>query len=212
MKYMLTFSFLGIVIVGCSSQPNVDASVTETTQSNPDIATIAPEGRLTEEAPTGQADSALPVMTPNAPPILLTPIQGNDTTSPASDSLSTEHWQTFTSSALGVSLKYPADWSAVEETNGVIFTSTNGTTIQMKVDTSSVSNDEFRIANQYCTSRTNQHNLTAEICADRISFLYTAKFNLQKADGSTEWLTLSTKNRATGEVFEAMFNSLQLTN
>jgi hypothetical protein len=82
----------------------------------------------------------------------------------------------------------------------------------MKADTSNVNNDGFRIPNRYCTSRTNEHGLTAEVCADRISSLYTATFSLQKADGSTERLSLSTKNRATGEVFEAMFNSVLLTN
>jgi hypothetical protein len=111
-----------------------------------------------------------------------------------------------------VSLAYPPDWSAVEEADGVLFTSPSGTTIQMKADPSSVDNDKFRIGNQYCTSRTNEHDLTAEVCADTLSFIYTAKFTLPKTDGSTQWLTLSTKTRATGEVFEAMFNSVQLTN
>lgn len=212
MKYILTFTLLGIVIVGCSSQPDGDASVTESSKSNPDIANIAPEERFTEELPTRQTASSLPAMTPHAPPILLTPVQGNDTTSSTPNPISTENWQTFTSSALGVSLEYPSDWSAVEEADGVTFTSPRGTTIQMKADTSNVNNDEFRTPNRYCTSRTNKHGLTAEVCADRTSSIYTAKFSLQKADGSTKWLTLSTKNRATGEVFEAMFNSVRLTN
>jgi hypothetical protein len=212
MKRILTLTLLGIVVAGCSSQPELDTSVTETTQSNPDIANIAPEGRFTEAVPTGEIDSPLPVMTPSAPPIILTPVQENDTTSSPPNSLSTENWQTFTSSALGVSLEYPSDWSAVEEADSVIFTSPSGTTIQMKADTSSMNKDEFKIGNRYCASRTNEHDLTAEVCADTISFIYTAKFTLQKADGSTQWLTLSTKTRATGEIFEAMFNSVQLTN
>jgi hypothetical protein len=210
MNYRLTLTLLGMVVAGCSSRPG--ATARDTTQSNPDIANIAPEGRFTGEVPPSETASRLQVMTPNAPPIILTPIQGNNTTSPTPDSLSTENWQTFTSSALGVSLEYPSDWSAMEEADGVLFTSPSGTTIQMKADLSSAKNNELKIGNQYCTSRTNAHQLTAEICADTISLNYMAKFSLPKADGSTRWLTLSTKTRATGEVFEAMFNSVQLTN
>jgi len=212
MKYILTFTLLGIVVAGCSAQPSRDASVTESTQSNPDIANIAPEGKFTEEAPTGETDSALPVMTPNAPPILLTPIQGNDTSSSTPSSLSTENWKTFTRSALGVSLEYPSDWSVTEGTDSVAFTSPKGATIQLKLNTANVNNDEFKVGNQYCTSRTNQHHLTADICVDHASFTYIAQFALQQEDGSTQRLTLMTTTRATGEVFEAMFNSVQLTN
>jgi hypothetical protein len=211
MNHIFTLTLLGMVVAGCSSQPNVDTSVTQAAQSNPDIANIAPEGRFTEEIPTSETDSHLPVMTPNAPPIILTAIQGNNTTSSTPDSLSTENWQTFTSSALGVSLEYPSDWSVVEEADGVVFASPSGTTIQMKADSSSVNNNEIKIGNQYCTSRTNAHQLTAEVCADMISFIYTAKFTLPNANGSTRRLTLSTTSRSNGEVFEAMFNSVQLT-
>ena len=210
MKYMLTVTLLGIAVVGCSSRSSPLASVTETTHSNPDIAEIAPEERFTQEFHTGEADSPLPVMSPNVPAILLTPVAGNDTTSPT-DSFSTGNWQTFTSSALGISLAYPTDWLAAEEADGILFTSPTGMTSQMRADTSGIDQDEFKIGNQYCTSRTNEHHLTAEICADRNSFLYTAKFSLQTADGATRWLSLSTKNRGAGEVFEVMFESLQLT-
>jgi hypothetical protein len=71
-------------------------------------------------------------------------------------------------------------------------------------------NDETRIGNQYCTSRTNSHDLTADICVDQSSFSYTAKFTVELADGSTRWFMLTTKSRTTGDVFEAMFNSLRL--
>ena len=199
-----------MAVAGCSSQPDLSTSVPPTTESKPDIANIAPEGKLTEVFPTNQSDSSLSIMTPNAPPIVLTPIQGEETTASPSNSLATENWQTFTSSALGVSLEYPSDWSAAEEADRVLFTSPAGATIQMKADTSSINNDELKIGNHYCTSRTNEQNLTAEVCANTTSFLYTAKFTLQKANDSTEWLTLSTKARAAGEVFERMFNSVRL--
>jgi hypothetical protein len=151
-------------------------------------------------------------MTPKAPPIILTPIEGNDTSSSTPNPLPTENWQTFTSSALGVSLGYPSGWSVAKENHSVTFTSPMGATIQVKLNTANVNNDEFKLGNQYCTSRTNQHHLTADICVDNASFTYAAQFALQQEDGSTQWLTLTTKTRATGEVFEAMFNSVRLIN
>ena len=82
----------------------------------------------------------------------------------------------------------------------------------MKEDTANANNKEVKTGNQYCTSRTNEHGLTADICVNNAAFIYTAKFTLQKADGSTHWVTLLTKTRSVGEVFEAMFNSLQASN
>ncbi len=76
--------------------------------------------------------------------------------------------------------------------------------------------NEFKIGNQYCTSRTNPQGQTAEVCADNASLTYTATFTLQKADGATQGIAtqqviLLTKTRTVGNVFEAMFNSLQPT-
>jgi hypothetical protein len=209
MRYLLTFALFGIVISGCGrSRSNPPASA----PNDPDIANIAPEERVINEATPAAAETHLPVMTAKSPPIILTAVQGDATTPPAPTSLSTENWQTFTSAALGVTLEYPADWSVVEEADGATFTAQNGGTIQMKADTASVNNNEIRIGNQRCTSRTNQYNLTADVCVTTISFLYTAKFTLPQADGSTRWVTLLTETRSVGEVFETMFNSVRPAN
>ena len=77
MKYLLTLALLGIVIAGCSSQPNADKSGKEISPNNPDIADKAPEDRIIEEATPGEAGPSLPVMTASSPAIILTPIQGN---------------------------------------------------------------------------------------------------------------------------------------
>src|SRR5690242_19042642 len=98
MRYLLTLALMGIVIAGCGrSQSNPEAS----TADNPDIANIAPEDRVIEEVTPSETDAHLPVMTAKSPPIILTPIQGDAGTPSAPNSLSTENWQTFTSSALG---------------------------------------------------------------------------------------------------------------
>lgn len=208
MRYLLTMTLLGIVVAGCSSRPNTSKSAKEISPHNPDIANVAPEGRLTEAAPS-ETTSSLPVVTANPTAIPLTPIRGNTTAPSTTNPVSTGNWQTFTSAALGVAVNYPSDWSVAEEADGATFTSPNGATIQLKQGTANPNNNEFKIGNQYCTSRTNEHGQTADICVDNASFTYTAKFTLQKADGSTQWVTLMTKTRTAGDVFEGMFNSLQ---
>ncbi len=205
MKYRLTLVLLGIAIAGCSSQSTKEAS-----SNNRDIANIAPEGRLTEASPT-EATSSLPVMTANPTAILLTPIQGNTPVPAPTDTLSTSNWKTFTSATLGVSVSYPPDWSVAEAAEGATFTSPKGAAIQLMQGTAHQRNKEFKIGNQYCTSRTNQHGQTATICADNASLTYMANFTIQKADSSTQQVTLVTKTRTVGDVFEAMFNSLQPT-
>jgi hypothetical protein len=202
---LLTFG-----LAGCSSVSPMDETTKEITPDNREIPDIGPEGRITEEIVTNEADFSLPIMTADSPPILLTSIQGNATPPSSPTSPSSQNWQTFTSSALGVALEYPMDWSAAEETDGALFTSPQGTTILLEAVEASGDNNETRIGNQYCTSRTNNSGLSADICVDQSSFSYTAKFTLQLTDGSTGWLTLTTKTRTTGDVFEGMFSSVRL--
>jgi hypothetical protein len=209
MRCLLTLVLLGSALAGCSSRPDVPEK--GTSPNDPDIANVAPEGPMTEEVNPDEADSSLPGMTANPPPILLTPVQGNTPAPSTRGSTLTENWQTFTSSALRITVNYPSDWSVEEQTDAVVFTSPTGTTIQLTETTAATDNNEFKVGNQYCTARTNEHGQTAEICVDNASFTYTANFTLPMKDGSTRTVMLITKTRAAGDVFEAMFNSLQPT-
>jgi hypothetical protein len=212
MRYFLTLILIGMVLAGCSSTPRADQQEgsSNSASGNPDIASIAPEGKVTDA--TNEADSSSPdiVMTVNSPAIQLTPIQGNTSTSSTPVPLSTENWQTYKNAALGIAVDYPPDWSITEQSDGAIFTSPVNTTILLKQESTNQDSNEIRIGNTRCTSRMNSNNLTAEVCVDTASFTYTAKFTLPFADGSTRWLTLSTKTRTTGDVFEVMFNSVRL--
>src|SRR5512143_780165 len=99
MRYLLTLALLGIVIAGCSAQPGASKPAKkENSPNNPDIANVAPEGRLTEAVPS-EAASPLPVMTAQPTAIPLTPIQGNTPAPAATNSVATGDWQTFTSAA-----------------------------------------------------------------------------------------------------------------
>jgi hypothetical protein len=212
MRYILTLTLLGIVIAGCSPRPSASKSAKEVPPDAPDIANVAPEDRTIEEATPSDKDPSLPVITPKSPAILLTPIQGDSPEPSPEDSSPPENWQTFTSTTLGITVNYPTDWSVAEGSDGVTFTSPSGATIQLLEDTAATNDNETKIGNQYCTSRTNEYGQTADICVDNASFIYTAKFTLRKEDGSTHWVTLMTKTRTAGEVFEAIFNSLKPTN
>src|SRR5512142_123612 len=111
MKYLLTLTLLGILIAGCSSRPNAsEPAAKENSQNNRNSANVAPEGKLTEVVPT-KIGPPLPVTTANPTAILLTPVQGNTPAPAATNPVSTGDWQTFTSAALGVTVKYPPDWS-----------------------------------------------------------------------------------------------------
>jgi hypothetical protein len=202
---------LAFGLAGCSSASRIHETTTETPEGNRGIPDIAPEGRITEVFVTNEADSSLPVMTADSPPILLTLVQGNATPPSTPNSPSLQNWQTFTSTTLGVAADYPSDWSVAEKTDGAIFTSPQSTTILFEAVETNADNNETRIGNQYCTSRTNSHDLIADICVDHSSFSYTAEFTVELADGSTRRFTLTTKSRSTGHVFEAMFNSVRLT-
>jgi len=207
MKYLLTFALLGIAISGCGrSQPKPPASATD----DRDIPNIAPEDRAIDETTPGATEAHLPVMTAKSPPIILTPIQGDATAESAPNSLSTAGWKTFSSSSLGIALDYPQDWIVAEDSEGATFTAPNGATIELKAGPASPKSNELKTGNQRCTSRTNGHDLSAEVCVSTASFFYTANFNIQKADGSAQPVILLTQTRTVADVFEAMFNSVRL--
>ena len=209
-RWFILTLMLAFSLASCSSTPRRNETTNERAPDNQGIHDIASEGRITEQAGPNEVDPSLPVMTADSPPILLTPVQGDVTPPPAQNVPASEDWQTFTSNALGVAVDYPVDWSVAEERDGAIFTSPQGTTITLQAANAVHDNNETRVGNQRCTSRTNPYGLTADICVGNSSFLYTATFAFQLGDGSTRWLTLLTRTRTTGDVFEGMFNSLRL--
>ncbi len=209
MRNLLLLALLGFVAAGCAAPAKAPGpAAKEAPPRNSDIANRAPEGGMTDAVPT-KIGPPLPVTTANPTAIVLTPIQANTPVPAGTNPVSTTNWKTFTSAALGVTVSYPSDWSVAEQTNGATFTSPKGATIALTQSTASPNNGEVRIANQYCTSRTNPHGQTAEVCVDNASFTYTASFTIQKADGTSQRVTLMTKTRTVGDVFQGMFDSLQ---
>jgi len=200
MKAMLIVVLIGTLLAGCSSANTTQAAST----GNRDIASIATEGRITEEAPTPASGEI--IMTVNPTPIVLVPIQGQPpqtTLTPAPGVPA--GWQTYANATLGVQVAYPPDWSMTEQNGETTFTSPQGAVILLKTVAASSGSNEMRTGNLRCTSRTNANNLTAEICVDSASFSYSAKF-------SELPVALITTTRPAGTVFEGMFDSLQICN
>ena len=203
MRFLLTIILIGTLISGCTTSPSSNSS-------NTNIASVAPEGKVTEDAASGvEPLSPGLVMTVNSPAIQLTPIQGNTSTPSTPTPHSTKDWQTFTSKTLGIALDYPVDWSASEQVDGAIFTSPLNSVIELKVANVNGNGNEIRIGNQRCTSQTNAYGLVADICVESGPFNYSAKFTLKSLSGSEQWITLTTTTRNTGEIFHAMYNSVR---
>ena len=211
MRYALTLVLTGIVLAACSSVPNANKQqgTSSALPNNLDLASIAPEGKVTDDGAPNEADSSSPIiaMTVNSPAIQLAPIQGNTSTSSTPVPLSTENWQTYKNAALGIAVDYPTDWAITEQGDGAIFSSPANTTIQLKITTTN--SNEIRIVNQRCLSQTNAYNMTVDTCVENSPFSYTAKFSIKSLNGSAQWLNLMTTARDTATVFHAMFNSVR---
>lgn len=154
--------------------------------------------------------SATRVVRPTA--IVLVPLQGQPTASarvPSPTPLSGTGWKTFSESQWGVAVDYPPSWSVVKRNDGATFTSLQNTTIVLTLVSPGVKNDEIRIPNQRCSTRTNAHGLTARLCVQTVSFSYSAQFTLKLANGTEQGLTLTTLTRTTADVFQTMFDSVR---
>jgi hypothetical protein len=213
---IVTFVLAACTPSGTPTHLNVSATPVapspEPLATRPSSVPLARDAATEEVVPEDtNSSSTTVVIRVNPTPILLVPIQGNTVAPTATPiPLSREGWQTFTSATLGVTVDYPSDWSVTEESDGATFTSPQGTTILLsKAVGANRDNNEMRIGNRYCTSRTNTNNLTADVCIDTASYSYSATFTLKSVDGSVQRLTLTMTTRQTASVFEGMFNSIR---
>ncbi len=113
-----------------------------------------------------------------------------------------EGWQTYTSTQLGISVDYPAGWSASEGAGSVTFASPDGATVLLETVPAGASAQE-------CTRLVNSFSQAADVCADGSSGQYTATFSLVLAGGSTLQVRLSTVGPQALVVYRLMVNSLR---
>jgi hypothetical protein len=195
MKHLLTIFLIAGLLVGCSAASSLE-NVTLAAESGGKqasvVATKVPTLEATmENSASGsqpRAVTARPPRMPIAP--ASTPLQG---------------WQTFRSSALGVAVNYPLDWSVSENDAGVKFTSPQNLVILLQAVTSA-GNPSINVQN--CATLINSYGQTGTICLDAADFTYRAIFK-KPSDGSNTWVILSVVSQVKPTVFYQMFDSVR---
>jgi len=194
MKAFLIFVLIGLVATGCASVPAAGGSPDQATPTGlPAAAASATDTRGAESASRPLS------VTANPPRLPIVPAETPFPSAPAG-------WQTYTSPALGVTVDFPADWTAAEGTSGVQFSSPQGATISL-AGANAAQDDS---ASFQCTTLLMASGLTADACGDAASNRYHASFHWTAADGSARMAVLSTQDAAALEVYRSMLASLRL--
>ncbi len=196
MKTIIHILLIGLAIAGCAPvikgiTPNASAFASATTTQVP-----ATEG-------TGSASKPNPSSVKGPPAILLEPGKGNPPISlPIPTPALPEGWEEFSSAALHIAVNYPSNWSVEEQANEIRFRSPSGAVILFQVHTPS----DITPGNPQCTTLITDYGQAANLCGGE--GMYSAEFNLQLKDGSSEALTISTTSDEALEVYKQMINLL----
>lgn len=165
--------------------------------------------------PSGTAgatqQSAIPTGIAATPPNsqITTPTQATPTIQPQQG---IPGWQQYQSANLGISIAYPAGWSAAENEGEVAFTAPGGANILLdQVQASDLSPQDFlnqnQLPNTRCSSGKNSYGVQYHTCFDTIALSTTAYLVINPTQGSTKFFTLSTFTRGNLDVFNAMLAS-----
>ena len=194
-KYLINVLALSLfVLSGCTSvKPN-----NKTTATPPETIPTATNSTATNSQtaiPTGTFSSPQPTMT-------------------SQPSQSTAGWQQFASAGMGISIAYPADWSAAENNGEVTFTSPSGDVIHLdQIQASDLSPQDFldqnQLPNTRCTSGKTPQSVQYRSCFDTIAFSTSAYLVINPPQGSAKYFTLSTFARGDLDVFNAMLDSFK---
>jgi hypothetical protein len=205
MKYLLTMLLFAGLLAGCSAASSLETATQAAPPGGIDGSVNATKGSAVETTMNDATSVSKPMVITVRPPMIpIAPVQGTPAF-PVPTSTPLEGWQTFTSTALGVAVDYPVDWSVNENDEGAIFTSPQGLTILLQVEKS---NRNPSATGQDCSTLINDFGQTGDICFDAATFSYSAVFK-KPADESTPWLTLSVISREKPVVFYQMFSSLR---
>lgn len=115
---------------------------------------------------------------------------------------------------MGISIAYPADWSAAENNGEVTFTSPSGDVIHLdQIQASDLSPQDFldqnQLPNTRCTSGKTPQSVQYRSCFDTIAFSTSAYLVINPPQGSAKYFTLSTFARGDLDVFNAMLDSFK---
>jgi hypothetical protein len=190
MKTIISLIFISLALVGCS--PVV-------------LATAEPKEPASNKGTNPSLKPSFS-MTAGPPAILLVPDRGNPAGSfPTPTPMVLEGWQIFNSAPLHIAVNYPSNWSVTEQTNGATFASPAGAIISLQTFTFNGTST----ANQQCADLITSYGQTANLCVE--AGMYSAEFNLQLADGSSESLLIFTNQSEALDVYKEMITSLRPT-
>jgi hypothetical protein len=156
--------------------------------------------------------SVKPTTTTTPTPAGNTPTATNLPTPNSQLSQATPGWEQYQSANLGISIVYPAGWSATENEGEVAFTAPGGDTILLdQVQASDLSPQDFlnqnQLPNTRCSSGENSYRVQYRTCFDTIALSTTTYLVLNPAQGSPQFYTLSAFRRGDIDVFDAMLAS-----
>jgi hypothetical protein len=180
------------VLTACISiKPTGTAGGTQQSAASTGVAATPPNHQVT--TPTQAAGS--PQATPTSQPRQVTP-----------------SWQQYQSTNLGITITYPAGWSATENQGEVAFESPVGDTILLdQIQANDLSPQDFlnqnQLPNTRCSSGKNSYGVQYRTCFDTIALSTNAYLVINPTQGSTQFFTLSTLRRGDLDVFNAMLAS-----
>jgi hypothetical protein len=168
---------------------------------------------MTTPSPADNTPTATNLPIPNSQITTPTEAAGSPPTTPTNQPpQATPGWQQYHSTNLGITIAYPAGWSAPENNGEVTFTSTGGGVIHLdQIQANNLSAQDFlnqnQLPNTRCNSGENSYGVQYRTCFDTIALSTTAYLVVNPAQGSTQFFTLSTFERGNLEVFDAMLAS-----
>ena len=169
---------------------------------------------LTNPPTSSPAETAVSPALTLAPSTILPPTAVSVTVAPAAEPTTApdEGWKTYTSILLGIAVDYPQDWQAQEDSSGVTFSSTEGSSIKLiQVQTGNLSAQAYLnnsdLPNMRCSNGANLYGLRPQVCFDTITFSTTA--NLIVENGASKLVALVMGRNGDKPVFDRMAMTLR---
>jgi hypothetical protein len=214
-RHPLILCSLMILLAGCSL-PFLEEEGQPLPTARPVVVTAQPKPRATITLNPKVTTTPVPA-TEAAAPTDLSPVSptAEGVASATSVPSPLEGWQTFTSPTLQVAVDYPADWSVVEQSGVVRFTSPQGGQMVLALmETGNLTPEDFLQANDLpntrCEERTNAYGLTARLCFDTLVKVYSASIPMELPSGARQLVSLATFKLGDRRAFDLMFESVRI--
>jgi hypothetical protein len=206
MKHLLTLIIIGLVLSGCLPTLSSDKTASNAGTESASTDSVSPESN--KKSPTGTDNQGMGLarnsVVPESMPMAIT---ANPPMVPVLTAEPIKGWQTFTSTAWGIAVDYPADWSVVEQADAITFNSPQGKKIGMQILT--LEGGNWVSKDQQCATLLNNHGVSIDTCFEEGTSTYSAKFGLPSGSGSPGQLLLFTNGRDALYTYLKMLDSLR---